>query len=335
MNFERDLERTIKSQFDELGIRYEDALDIGRLATCYLEMVNRRVQPVPRKVLFSNQVQESLGKLLRASSDDPGTNAKAQDAWEAVLMLRWLLEWGENVNGFLSRGIEHASGKRSRDGLLWDFGVHHFHLGKSMMPDGFMDRSDYLLFAVLTENTAYFVDVRPHRDPERLEWVQQDLLSVVHANWPELVAPHVLHGVLPSPVSDKELKELRRKHVNHAPELGGAAIAPLGGGTMSDGSSSMCRLRAIQLLREVRRHQAFFQEHASELQQRVRHQGLVNGHEPHFQLAFLDSLNLSAGVLDALTAERCFSKSLCALGAVVVESSTRTPVAISLTETLE
>ena len=335
MNFERDLEQIIKSQFDQHGITYEDGLDIGQLATSYLEMVNKRIQPTPRKVLLSDRIHHSLGQLLHASSDDPETKKKAQEARETVSMLRRLFERGEDVNCFLGRGIEHASGLRSHDGLLWDFGLHHFHLCKTMKPNGFVERSDYLLFAALTSDAAHFVDVKPHRHPQRLEWVQQDLLSIVHTNWPELVAPNVLRGVLPSPVNDKELKELRRNHFYYAAELGGAAIAPLGGGTMTDGSSVMCRLWAGRLLHEVRRHQEFFGENAFELARNVRQQGLSNERKVEFELAFLDSLDPPTELLEVLKAENCFSKYLCALGAVVIEASTKIPIVISLREVSE
>ena len=335
MNFKRDLERIMKSQFDRLGIIYEDGLDIGRLATSYLEMVNRRIYPIPRKVLLSDRIHHSMGELLRVAGNDPEIKKKVRDARDTMFMLRRLLERGENVNRFLGRGIGHASGTRSHDSLLWDFGLHHFHLCKTVMPDGFVERSDHLLFAVLTNEAAHFVDVMPHRHPQRLEWVQQDLLSVVHANWPELVAPYVLRGVLPSPVSDTELKELRRKHVNHASELGGAAVAPLGGGTMSDGSSVMCRYWAGQLLNEVQRHQDFFEKNSFELARKARQRGLSDERLVEFELAFLDGLDLSTEVLEALKAENCFSRHLCALGAVVVETSTKTPVVISLAKMSE
>ncbi len=335
MNFKRDLKRIIRSQFDHHGIKYEESLDIGRLATSYLEMVNRRIHPSPRNVLFSDRIHHSLGELLQASGNDPEAKRNAQEAWETVFLLRTLLERGKNVNCFLGRGIEHASGSRSHDSLLWDFGLHHFHLCKTMRSNGFVNRSDHLLFAAVTNDAAHFVDVLPHRQPERLEWVQQDLLSIVYANWPELVAPHVLHGLLPSQVSDKELKEFRRKHVNQAAELGGAAIAPLGDGVMSDGSSVMCRLRAGQLLKEVQRHQEFFEEHVCEFARTVGQQGWSNERGVEFELAFLDSLDPPTEMLEVLRAENCFSKHLCALGAVVIEASTKTPVVISFREASE
>ena len=35
------------------------------------------------------------------------------------------------------------------DGLLWDFGIHHFHLNTTTEASGFVNRSDYLLLLPL------------------------------------------------------------------------------------------------------------------------------------------------------------------------------------------
>ena len=65
---------------------------------------------------------------------------RAAEAWGAVFFLCYLLTEGLNVNGFLSKGINFATGRRSRDGLLWDFGMHHFHLSQKFDADGFVKR---------------------------------------------------------------------------------------------------------------------------------------------------------------------------------------------------
>jgi hypothetical protein len=39
---------------------------------------------------------------------------------------------------------------RKLDGLLWDYGMHHLHLRRIVDTDGFVERSDWLLFAIVT-----------------------------------------------------------------------------------------------------------------------------------------------------------------------------------------
>ena len=334
MNFESDLEEILKSQFVKHGIKYDHGLDIGSLSASYLEMMKRTVHPVPRKVLFSTQIHSSLGELLRKNNWSGQELEQAREAWQTVFLLWHLLTVGENVNGFLSKGINHASGARSRDRLLWDFGMHHFHLSnKELDVCGFVERSDYLLLAIVTDESAYFVDVRPHHAPGELEWVQQDLLRIVHSNWPELVDRNVLHGVLGSSVTDEELKELRRKNVNHAATLGDKTIAPLGGGMMSDGSSMSCRILAMRLRQEIRRHQTVFEGLDPELETRVMERGIRTCGKPEFELVMMETLELGEEVHAAMKADDCLSKTLYQMGFVVVERNTRTPIVVSLSDT--
>ena len=331
MSFKSDLADIVKQQFDKTGIRYDDNMDVCGLAACYLEMLNRRVVLIPRKVHFSEEIHNSLGSLRREA--DVGQRKKAADAWSALFLIRHLLTEGKNVNGFLSTRIDSATGKRSRDGLLWDFGMHHFHLSRALEPSGdFVKRSDYLLFAIITQEHAYFVDVRPHCDPQNLGWVRQELLKIVHLNWPELIESNVLRGVKGDVLTDEQKKELRRKNTNHVAELGGKAVAPLGGGMMTDGSSALCRRWAAKLMHEIRRHQACFDTQPSDLRSALEDKGLGKAGEMEFELVLLDGLNPSDELIDSLKEDKCLSRDLCRMGFAIVEATPRSPIVVSLEE---
>ena len=170
-----DLERLIRGQFDKHGISYDRSMTLHRLAARYFEMNVRRIQPAPRRVHFSDQTHASLGELSRRA----GADMSARDASATVFRLRHLLVEGTNVNAFLSTGIRSATGW---DGLLWNYGMHHFHLKSRLNKDGFVKRSRYLLFAIIATRDAYFVDVRLHPKRRGVEWVSQDLLRIVHSN---------------------------------------------------------------------------------------------------------------------------------------------------------
>ena len=106
--------------------------------------------------------------------------------------------------------------------------MHHFHLSKKVEESGFVKRSEYLLYAIITQKDAYFVDIRPHPKPMDLGWVQQYLLRVVHSNWPELIEPNVLPGVTGAELTDQKNRNFG----------GRTAITP-------------CNLVAVQLPRSV------------------------------------------------------------------------------------
>ena len=325
MNFESDLVETIKGYFLSEGISYEQRGNTRDLVTRYCEMRIRRIVPAPRAVYFSNEIHDSLGKLLREADSEQWT--KAREAWGTVFYLRHLFTEGSPVTPFLSRSTVSPE---AHDGLLWDYGMHHFHLNRRLEPSGFVERSDYLLFAVVSDAHAFLVDVRLHQDPEELLWVRQDLVTIMHSNWPEIFEPYVIRGVTGDTVTDEQKKELRRKNVNMVRTMGQCAIAPLGGGTMSDGSSLKCRYWADKLIHEIGRHEAYFYPQPSELRAGLESKGIEVATMMEFRMVLLDSLNPSTELIKALDQETCLSRELSRMGFAIVEATSHSPIVVSI-----
>ncbi|MXZ60764.1 MAG: hypothetical protein F4228_01645 [Acidobacteria bacterium] len=327
MDFTADLDRIVREQFDKNGISYDTSMQVSDLAASYLEMLNRRIDPRPRRVHFSEQMSESLGRLRREADTNP--QKEASEAWSAVFQIRYMMARGENVNAFLTKRIDSATGIRSRDGMLWDFGMHHFHLGVRSDRSGLVERSPYLLFAVVAEEDAYFVDVGPHPTPENLGWVRQELLRIVRANWPEVIEPWTLHGTKGDVLTDQERARLRDKNANVATDLDGRSVAPLGGGVTAAGSSILCRRLADELMHEIDRHQTAFDTQSPDLRRALKNNGIAVDGKMEFDLVLLEQLEPTQEVIDALRADSCFSKRLCELGLAVVERTTRRPVVVT------
>ena len=328
VDFRSDLENIITKQFDEAGVHYDKHADIRELTVRYMESLNRRIVLTPRQVLFSEEIHDSLGELRRKA--DIENEEDAAEAWTATFFIRWLLSEGGNVNGFLTKGIEHATGNRRKDKPLWDFGMHHFHLSKQFEATGFVVRSNYLLFAIVTPSSAYFVDIKPHTDPENFQWVRQNLLEIVNSDWPEIVESRIPRGVEGTTLTDEELYELRRKNLNHAPKLGGNTIMPLGGGMMANGSSTMCRFNAMEILHEIKRHQDFFDTQPTELRSALEAKGIEVSGEIKFDLVLIEDLDVSEELLNCLKEDHCLSKRLSQLGVAVVERTSRSPIVVAL-----
>jgi len=323
MSLESDLSRLIRDQFDKNGISYKHSMGLERLTARYFEMTTRRIQPAPRDVHFSDQIHTSLGELSRKRKSD----RSARDAWGMVFGLRQHLVDGVNVNAFLSKNIRNADGW---DGLLWTYGMHHFHLGRETDKDGFVKRSKHLLFAIVTSTDAYFVDVRPHPPRDGIGWVSQELLQIVHSSWPKLIEANVLHGVSGDELTDEEMRELRRKNMNAAISIDGKAIAPLRGGLASDGSSILCTYSAMWLMNEIRVHEEALRN--DEVRQAVAEDLRKKGFdvEPtlEFELVILEELAPAPELIATLTAEGCISRDLCRIGFAIVEKKSRSPIAI-------
>ena len=320
MDFLSDLKLAIVSEFQRQGISFPESADLDHLASRYLEMRIRRIEPVPRKVHFSEEIHDSLGNLSRET--DPKVRGKALEAWGTVFYLRHLFESGDTVMPFLSREVNNTEPKKP-DGLLWDYAMHHLHLSSKDGKRGFVKRSDWLLFAIVADQDVFFVDVRPHEDKENLQWVRQNLLDIVHNNWPELTESRLLHGFTGSKVTDAEKWELRRKNVNLAHEVGGRAIAPLGFGTAGDGHSILCRFLADQLVHELEEHQRILESSPAELRATFVENGLPEDAEMDFKLVPRAELDVSEGLDAKMCAVEGLSGILWLGGFAIIETYTR------------
>ena len=155
----------------------------------------------------------------------------------------------------------------------------------------------------------------------------------MHSNWPELIEANIIRGVKGGGVrTAEEIKELRRKNVNHVAQLGDDVIFPLGGGMMTDGSSMRCRIRVSKLLQEMKRNQSFFDSQPVELRSQLEANGIEIAGKMEFELVLLDDLNPSDELIDSLRKEKCLSRDLCRMGFAVAEKTTRVPIVVLLKE---
>ena len=325
MDLLADLEVAIVSEFGHQGISFPENADLKHLASRYLEMRIRRIEPVPRQVHFSEEIHDSLGKLSRETN--PEVREEALEAWRTLFYLCHLFESGNTVMPYLSKQVNDTEPKKS-DGLLWDYAMHHLHLSRNDDKDGFVKRADWLLFVIVSDRDVFFVDVRSHRDPENFQWVRQDLLDIVHDNWPELTESRLLHGVTGDRVTNAEKLELRRKNVNLVHEVGGRAIAPLGFGTAGDGHSILCRFLADKLLHELEEHQRILDSLSAELRATFVENGMPEDAETNFKLVRRAGLDLSEDQSAKMRAVEGFSSTLWLGGFAVIETYTRSLIVV-------
>ena len=324
VDFLADLADIVRRYFADEGIEYCASGDPGELAALYCETRIRRIIPKPREVRFSDEIHSSLGRLAREADADKRDGAL--EAWGTVFMLRHLLVSGEEVTRFLSKRVAEAT---SHDGMLWDFGMHHFHLCRRLDHSGrFVERSDYLLFAIIADDAAYFVDIRKHHDPQGLGWVRQDLVRIVHSNWPALVESHELHGVTGDRLTDEKKRLLRKRNLNHVSEFAGKAIGPIGWGVMADGSSAWCRWWGLKIVHEIKRHERYFGGQPTELRRALVEAGTAPAERMEFRLVAIDSLSPTTELLESLRADQCLSKDLCGMGFAIVEATTGSPIRV-------
>jgi len=140
---------------------------------------------------------------------------------------------GFDLSPWLSISIKKL---KYEDEMLNDWGIHHLHLGENKKTDGFIERTNELLFAVFTNDTCYEIGIFKHGD-----WSEIDLLEIINNNFPELINSKKLKGIVDiqySPKTRKEILDLRKAHVCYLIKLSdGSILLPPGGGVATDGSS--------------------------------------------------------------------------------------------------
>lgn len=123
-----------------------------------------------------------------------------QAGWER---LKGIIESGGDITPNLSKKIRWLNEK---DSLLNDWGVHHFHLGEALEGD-FIKRTSPLLFALVTSDKFYAINIFNHG-----AWANQDIVEIIHRNWPYLVRNHKVNGLSPNKkITESERLILRKK----------------------------------------------------------------------------------------------------------------------------
>lgn len=140
------------------------------------------------------------------------------------------------------------------DWLFSDWGIHHFHLGPDLEAKGNkVLRSDRLLFAYLTEEDAYLIDVLPHKRTDGgIAWADKEILETLCREWPSVMEPYEMRGMLAPAAGNEftsaEIHAIRRAGGTAPVSINGKVYMGPGMGLATDRSST----RAVRLASEIR-----------------------------------------------------------------------------------
>ena len=193
-------------------------------------------------------------------------------------------EHGEDVRPHLSRTLKKPD---FDDSMLNDWGVYHFHLGTSIESDGFAARSDPVLFAFVGADDVYFIDCRNHGS-----WTDDDILPIIHSEWPELLEPFRIVDLVAVavPTSAADRKALRKAGLNSVIQIGGSDFyAPPGGGYTMDGTSIAVRIRVNAIRGQLRRLARDLDSLAPTIASAIAYVGHKAPNDLHVRLKFSDT----------------------------------------------
>ena len=123
----------------------------------------------------------------------------------AYSAIKLAIEEGEHLQKYQSKRIKKIN---INDDMLSHWNIHHFHLGGSVGPSGFVDRSGDLLFVFFSSQSAHILGVFPHGS-----WSDLNLIEIIHKNWSDEMV-QIKHNSDTKPLTESEHKTLRKKHCN-------------------------------------------------------------------------------------------------------------------------
>lgn len=235
MNIEKDIKQIIFNELTKFGFKCSTDEKLEQLLGKFSNTKMKSVLQYKREVYKS---KELVSKKL-----DP--------IYENALgTIENKIRNGDDVNCHLSKKVLKPD---YTDLLLCDWAIHHFHLSttKKNPNSYFFDRSDYLLFTMITRSEAYFIDVLKHR--ENYLFAKKYFLEVINNNWPNLLEPYRLIGFnVPKKFTDKDIKMLRESGVNSIPNISGKVYVPMGGGITLAGSSLKIQMDIIYIKKWIK-----------------------------------------------------------------------------------
>lgn len=165
--------------------------------------------------------------------------------------------------------LRHRLSKKSRkvketDPLLYDWGIHHFHLGQNG------SRTKELLFAIVFEDAIVAIDIGDHGT-----FGDTELLEIVHREFPALTRRFILRGVQATlPLTVQERETLRRVGANACVDLAdGTVLMPPGGGLNSAGGSAMLLMSTDYVIATITDYQRAVTENAAAVIGAIRQGG--------------------------------------------------------------
>ena len=113
---------------------------------------------------------------------------------------------GADLTPYRSRQSQNTE---FQDGLFDHWNIHHFHLGRNFEKDGFVERTNDLLFCLIDDTFAYCIKVASH---DSSPWVKKELITIIHRNWPDALDHCRARGIssLATDLQDEDLGKLRK-----------------------------------------------------------------------------------------------------------------------------
>jgi hypothetical protein len=277
MDFIGEYAGNLRAQLQARGYAVSVELDPERICRLYLNFLWRRVPPVLRKIFVASEF--SCPQDLQAGLD----------------LVRGKIESGQDLSPHLSSRLKTLA---YHDMLLNDWDIHHLHLGTTLKQNGYVERTKFVLFGRFLLDAAYLIAVLPHGPdvPSPDPWARQELVRILHRNWPETIAMYRQGGIvgLAEPITDEQIAEARnikvrgrktRVAMSYFIEVEpGVVYAPIGGGSASSQMSCDVVMECDRIFDALQEYEDLVRQSVPGIVAVAKAQGLAVGDELSFKL---------------------------------------------------
>ena len=190
---------------------------------------------------------------------------------------------GDDIQPHIS--TKHAQ-YNNQDGLLDDWGIHHFHVGIGPHPkkQKFTVRSASLLFALVRDDVLCAIGMYTHGN-----WTNTEVLETLHRNWPDLISQFRVSGIAAEPLTDMQRTNIRKYNGNVITQVqDGTVYFSLSGGITPAGTSMQAVMLARQDVAYVQQLQASLPSYLHLVMPTLRKNGYKEDSPLRAQLIFVN-----------------------------------------------
>jgi hypothetical protein len=225
MDFIKDLEIIAEDMLVHYGVDYSTTASGEDIIRMYLNVWFKLIEQQPRQVIKSSKLQNRIFDY---------------DTQKGLIEIENKFLQGDNLNQHLSKMVLNDG--EYPDYLFFDWGIYHLHLGVQPDTDDyrFVERTGNVLFLIITNDKAYFIDVRLHGKSEPAAFVRKDLLQIVADEWSWLLDRYRLPDVndIENEINHPEqIKKMRKSGINTIHMINNKAYVPPGGGLTTNEAS--------------------------------------------------------------------------------------------------
>lgn len=245
-DFEYNWKEFLYQKLEDAGYAPDYSRSVDEIGYQYFNLRRRLISEVPREILKSNDF----------TCPD---NLK-----EGLQFLEQKIRSGVSIQPHLSKNSRKLT---KTDPLLNHWGIHHLHLGTTLKNNGLVERTGPVLFARFDEKYAYFICVMEHGGGHN-PWSKQDLVKILHRNWPESIKSYLVRGGLGlnTCLSDDDVKLLRESGaVTFTEPERGIVYAPIGGGYSTAQTSVEARISSDRWLNAIHSSEIYLRDNIANI----------------------------------------------------------------------